>query len=144
VKGERTIRNCGLRAEGACPRRWDVLDTTDRPDVRRCSECNEEVHFCATDAETIAHARAGHRIARERPIHSELFSATRERPPAKGPPLTDAQEAGIKWLRRELRIDRAINARDAGATLTCPECSYPVPLSRRLCHVCGHDVGRVS
>lgn len=29
-----------------CPRHWSSLEISDRPDVRHCSTCNEEVHYC--------------------------------------------------------------------------------------------------
>lgn len=29
-----------------CPRHWSSLEISDRADVRHCSTCNEEVHYC--------------------------------------------------------------------------------------------------
>jgi hypothetical protein len=141
VKTERTIRNCGVRMKIVCPKTWDALDTTGRADVRHCSQCNEDVYFCATDAETIAQAYAGHRITRERPLGSELPAAILGGRPRV---VTDEQRAALDRARREHGIDTLINGRVAGTTRACPDCSYPVPDFRKSCYVCGREVGRIS
>jgi len=135
------VRNCGLRIKVDCPKIWDSLTPTADSAVRHCAQCKENVYFCATDAETIAHARAGHCIARDRPAGPELppgFIGRLEAPRI----LTAEQRAAQQRLRKVRGIDTLINGRFEGTTRECPECSYPVPDFRKSCYVCGHEVGR--
>jgi hypothetical protein len=64
-----TIRNC--RFAFKCTRTWESLIDTGRPDVRFCGECQQEVHFCHTDAQ-LAHAiRMNRCVAIGRPAASD-------------------------------------------------------------------------
>ena len=139
-----TIRNCLPMFRVVCPKSWDALAATDDPAVRHCGRCDRAVHYCTTDAETIAHARAGNCIAREMPDVSGMryvTIGTPSRPPP--PPPTPEVIAERSWLRRERGIDDAIeNAQRA--TRACPECAYPAPDWRVACRVCGFAFGRVS
>lgn len=50
-----SIRNC--RFAFRCDRKWDSLKATSTEDVRYCSDCQQEVHWCSSDgqlAEAIA------------------------------------------------------------------------------------------
>src|SRR5689334_2334036 len=67
-----TIRNCPLATPGECPGLWDRLTPDEDPSARRCGRCDRPVYLCATDEETVAHARAGNVIARETPTDAEL------------------------------------------------------------------------
>src|SRR5215510_12246403 len=50
------IRNCAGGFRFRCPGSWEALEATDRPDIRFCPECREEVYYCKTDAEMVEHA----------------------------------------------------------------------------------------
>jgi hypothetical protein len=142
MRTERTIRNCTVRVKTPCPRTWDDLTPTSEPSVRHCGECGKDVYFCATDAETIDHARAGHCIAREEPHRSELSRLIVGRATVSAEP-TERQRRALELRRREHGITLLVNSgRLQGATRPCPECSYPVPGFRKSCCVCGFEVGR--
>lgn len=127
--------------EVVCPKTWGALAETPDPAVRHCSECQQDVHLCTTDEETIAHARAGHCIAREVPDASELprLVVGRSSRPIE---VTPAEERARAWHGRERGIDILLNERIREATRTCPSCSYPVPDFRKSCYVCGCEIGR--
>lgn len=46
--GYSVIENCPMAFE--CPKTWESLAATDRPDVRHCDTCSKEVTFCADTA----------------------------------------------------------------------------------------------
>lgn len=140
MRTERTVRNCAVRMKFVCPKTWDELQPTTEPNVRHCPQCDESVYYCATDAETIAHARAGHCIARERPHRCELPSVILGR----AAPLerTAEQQAAARLARREHGIDTLLQGRVEGCSRDCLACRYPVPGFRRSCYVCGFEVGR--
>ena len=121
--------------------RWEELTPTDEPGVRDCGECHRRVYFCTTDAETVAHARAGDCIAREAPDSSEarrLFLGQGAVPPA-----TPRQEEAEWLLQRESGIDEAIEDLRYSSR-SCPECEFPAADWRLYCKVCGFEVGRVQ
>ena len=140
MRTERTIRNCKTRMKLVCPKTWEGLSPTGEPNVRHCSQCDRDVYYCATDAETIAHAHAGHCIAREMP-HESLLSVIVVGQPAPGGPV-DKYEAARQLARRERAINALLRGRIKGLSRDCPECGYPVPRSRQSCDVCGSEVGR--
>lgn len=45
------IRNCqfGYR----CPKTWDALGITEDSAIRYCDKCEQNVHFCHTDAQLV-------------------------------------------------------------------------------------------
>jgi uncharacterized protein (TIGR02996 family) len=59
------IEKC--RAEPAfsfrCPREWGGLATTEREDVRYCSSCTKQVHYCTSVPEARDHAARGECVA---------------------------------------------------------------------------------
>jgi hypothetical protein len=121
-----------------CPMAWERLESTAHKDVRHCAQCDRDVYFCRTDAETLEHARAGRCIARERPAASELPRMVLGRTvvvPA------DEQEEAATLERRERRIDRVL-ARPLEGERACPSCGYPVPGFRVTCFVCETKLGR--
>lgn len=137
----RTIRNCTIRPKPACPKRWDDLAPTDSPSTRHCPKCDHDVHFCATDEETLAHARAGRCVAREEPDGSEMrFIVGRAAPLA--PEAAEKQSRAIARRRRERGINILLNGRLEAPSRPCPGCAYPVPNFRESCYVCGSVVGR--
>lgn len=100
MKLPRTIRNCRAVIESPCPRQWDELAETSEPSVRHCASCNREVFFCASDEETIAHARAGDCVAREVPDSRNLGPSIIGRPTIRQEPTPD-QAARRLLMRRE-------------------------------------------
>jgi hypothetical protein len=124
-----------------CLKTWEGLQPTADSDVRHCAQCNEDVHFCRTDEETLRHARAGHCIAREEPLSEELPHLVLGRP--ESPPVVTPEQQQASALRaRERGITDALdNARYEGAR-DCPECGYPVPRFRKTCYVCAFELGR--
>ena len=123
------------------PERWEKLQATDSAGVRHCSVCDHEVYFCASAEETIAHARAGHCIAREEPHPSELPRIRMGRTTAI-PTFTSEQERAQELASREHGINTLLKGRLGAASRPCPECGYPVPNLRKSCQVCGLEIGR--
>jgi hypothetical protein len=118
------------------------LAETDRPDVRHCERCQSEVYFCVTDEETIAHAKAGHCIAREGPDQAELPTIVVGKP-VRVPEPNLSQSEALDWKIRELNVDDSI--RNATRWRRgCPRCSYPAPDWRVACRVCGFQMGRAT
>jgi len=142
MKTERTIRNCPPRMRRVCPRTWDALRPTEQTDVRHCEQCQEHVFLCVTDAETIAHARAGHCIARVLPSASEQPRLVVGRPESPDRP-TPSQLEAQGWTRRESAIDGVLRGVMTFAR-TCPDCSYPVPDYLDHCRVCGTTLELLS
>lgn len=142
MKTRITVRNCPVEFRFLCSQRWEDLAATDRPEIRHCDRCDQDVVFCTTDEETIAHARAGHCIARECPDASELPVVHLGRPATARPlEVTPSQAEASRRRSREGGIDDAI--RNAGRSpRCCPECSYPAPAWRTTCRVCGFAIGR--
>lgn len=137
----RTIRNCPTALGLVCPQRWAELAPTEEPGVRHCGRCDQRVYFCSGDEETIAHARAGHCIAREMPDASELPPIFVGRPVGL-PPVTTQQAEARRIMHRERGVDDAI--KNAGnSSRCCPRCQYPAPGWRVQCRVCGFEMGRV-
>ena len=144
MRTERTIRNCSVRVKVPCPRTWEGLAPTSDPTVRHCGECDQDVYFCATDAETLEHARAGRCIAREDPHRSQLPQMVIGRPVVSVEP-TERQRRALELRRKEHGITTLVrNRRFEAASRNCPECDYPVPDFRKSCYVCGFELGRPS
>lgn len=141
MRTQRTIRTCAVRMKVVCPKTWEGLQPTADSGVRHCAQCNEDVHFCRTDEETLRHARAGHCIARETPHPDELPQLVLGRPAIPLDRTPEQEQAGA-WLAREGGITASLdNARYEGAR-DCPECGYPVPSFRKTCYVCAFELGR--
>lgn len=124
-----------------CPQRWSDLTPTEVETERLCSQCDMRVYFCGTDEETLAHARAGHCIAREEPIGVEPRYVVLGRPASPPPEPSEEQKRAWSWARRERGIEAAL-ASSGPSARDCPECHYPVPRWRVSCYVCGHALGR--
>jgi hypothetical protein len=142
VKTIRTVRNCKVRMKVVCPQTWDELAPMGQERVRHCFECGEDVHFCATDAETLAHARKGLCIAREEPHPGALPRIVVGRPAEPVVPTAE-QRAAQRWRARERGITIVLNG-TLDATRDCPACGYPVQDFRDTCSVCAHAVGRAK
>lgn len=141
IKAVTTVRRCGGRTSRDCPRNWSALAMTGQDDVRLCPVCQQSVHRCTSDEETIRRAIADEFVARDEPhvdeMPSEILRANRPKPP----PLTERQERAKAWRAKEHGIEQAIRSVDADER-RCPRCSYPVPSFRKTCCVCGFEVGR--
>lgn len=140
MKTKLTVRNCPVAFRFQCPKLWDQLATTDRPGVRHCDRCASDVFFCRTDAETIAHAKAGHCVAREAPDGSELPGIFVGQP-AEVTEKTPSQADALRWAYRESGIDDSLDNVTRSAR-SCPQCSYPAPAWRMTCRVCSFEMGR--
>jgi hypothetical protein len=55
------IANCPM--EFVCDRKWDDLASTAQEGVRRCAQCDTDVHFCHTIEELLQHASLKHCVA---------------------------------------------------------------------------------
>ena len=139
VKEETTIRLCGLKFKRQCPLKWENLSATTDPLVRHCQTCEREVYFCASDEETMAHADAGHCIARSAPHRSELPMMFLGEPDAewlRAHRPTPLQEEAGRIASRESQINAALkNLRFTPRR--CSACGYPVPSWWPACRVCG-------
>jgi hypothetical protein len=138
----RTIRNCQSTTRAECPRLWDHLVPDESPTVRRCDRCAHLVYLCDTDPETVAHAKAGHCIAREEPKHSELGTVFHGLDALAWGPPTRGQAEARRRRGQEQAINHAIKA-VRWSSRDCPGCHYPVPDYRVSCYVCGLEIGRV-
>ena len=136
----RTIRNCTVRIETPCPKRWEELESTTDGAVRRCMVCMADVYFCVSPEETLEHARANHCIARDEPDSSERATVVVGRPSIVE--ADPAKERASALVRRERGIDRVLAGRFDASSRHCPTCGYPVPGFRQSCWVCGHSMGR--
>ncbi len=57
------IEHCNLVGRGVrCPRRWELLQETADPAVRRCGHCTRSVRFCWSVPETERALRTGHLV----------------------------------------------------------------------------------
>lgn len=57
------VENCPTAYNSRCPRRWELLQGTDRPDVRHCGVCRRAVHFCHDMEAAREHVHAGDCVA---------------------------------------------------------------------------------
>jgi hypothetical protein len=139
----RTVRNCRPIIAAPCPRKWEALVETSDDAVRHCSTCAKPVFFCATDEETLAHARAGDCVAREVPDRGNLgpIVVGRPRMPIVATPDQLANRARVQ---RERGIDDILAWDLAAYARDCPACDWPVPSFRVTCKVCGAAVGRLQ
>src|SRR5689334_18604743 len=141
MKLVRTIRNCRPAIPVPCPKQWDALAVTAADHVRHCDTCSNLVYFCATDEQTLEHARAGHCIARALPDQSELGRIVVGRP-AQPVAETPTQSQARTLRARERAIDDLLAWDLASYDRCCGRCGYPVPNFRKTCRVCGTIVGR--
>jgi hypothetical protein len=101
VKTKLTVRNCPVDFRFQCSKLWDDLAVTTDAAIRHCEQCGSDVFFRTTDEETIAHARAGHCIAREVPDQSEFPRVVVIGQPSRPAEYTPEQQKAWKWNARE-------------------------------------------
>lgn len=131
-----TIRKCRIVPRVPCPYRWDRLQPTDDDEVRFCDTCNSNVYLCRTDEETVAHALAGHCVARLDAVTPQNgFLGMVDVEELEASPTEDEEEIARAW-RREQGIFRALDNDLTNIVEFCADCGYPMPQWRRSCYVC--------
>src|SRR3954453_8619995 len=136
MKTHLPIRNCEKTFRFQCPKLWTELAATKISDVRHCSICNRDVHFCVTDEETVEHAKAGHCIAREIPDTGQR-NVVVGMPNIQEKKQSPEEVEASKWASRERGIDDSI--RNIDSARCCARCNYPAPPWRIHCRVCGYE-----
>ncbi len=136
MKFRTTIRNCPVTFEFQCPKDWDQLDATNVPNVRHCTQCNENVFFCESDDETLARAKNGQCVARRMPEWPEGTPIMIGRP-THPPELVELENLSEK----ERAVDEALQYLDT-ATRFCPHCRWPLLPDQWHCFVCDKETGR--
>lgn len=53
----------GCTSGDICPTRWEALETTADPGLRRCAACHQDVRYCRRDDDARAYAHAAQRVA---------------------------------------------------------------------------------
>jgi uncharacterized protein (TIGR02996 family) len=66
------VQGCGRWFRFQCPKRWELMTPTDHVDVRLCTSCQREVHFCFSRTEAVLAAWAGHCVAIREQVHLGL------------------------------------------------------------------------
>lgn len=124
----RTVRNCADAFAFVCPQQWDAMDATDDDDIHFCRSCEKNVYFCRTDEETVAHAKAGHCVARALPV------VERQTPVMIGRVEPEPAEMLAKhYRRREETIAEVLKVQ---TSKSCDKCGYPMRDDGRWCDVC--------
>jgi len=137
------IRNCVVEFRKVCPLQWENLWQTSDPAVRHCETCKRDVHFCHTDEEALAHAKAGHCIAKPQLDEAQLPGIYIGEPNPPLPSPTPEEEALRADYNRECAKTYAL--RDLKySTRFCPSCGYPCPDWQPACRVCDYEIGRVT
>ena len=121
------IRNCKPVFRFQCPKSWDSLELTNRESIRHCSQCDEKVYYCETDAEMIQHAEAGHCVARQMPGLPKSMANGR-------PELSREDREALMREHIEDAKARAL-ARIGKTTARCSQCGFPE--GELGCSVCG-------
>jgi len=126
------IRNCFRLV---CPRDWDSLKPTDEHNVRFCQSCSENVYLVENDADFIAHAQAGHCVAKALPNCHELPKMAWGRTAGFD---IDYAHGGTELLQAILANQQKMEhiawmdeAKDEAIALidvahTCPTCDFPM------------------
>ncbi len=137
------IRNCPIKFGKVCPKSWDALRETDDQAVRHCDACREDVFFCSSDADAIAHAQKGHCIAMPVPKSARHGPTMMRRPKLPLAPLSAKEAAALAAYQKEESKSHAL--RDIKyASRHCPDCGYPVSDWLPTCRVCGFKIGRFN
>jgi len=121
------IRNCKAEFRYVCPMDWDDLEPTSEPIARFCQECQQPVFFCATDVESLNHARQGHCIAMPGEDGSGRWLIKVGMPE----PLTTEQKAILAaYLLDTAKTEALRDLKDSSRF--CPGCGYPWPNEHAL------------
>lgn len=57
------VENCTSEFDYRCPRLWELLQPTDRPDVRHCGTCGHAVYYCHDLETACEHVKHGECVA---------------------------------------------------------------------------------
>lgn len=57
------VEGCRLQSEPRCKMDWGMLEPTRDPQLRTCTTCRKPVQYCFSEAEAMALASSGHRVA---------------------------------------------------------------------------------
>ena len=134
------IRNCAVEFRKICPLQWENLWQTADPTVRHCDTCKRDVHFCENDSEAIAHAQAGHCIAKPQLHESELPTIYVGEPKITALPIPSEKAAMREDYNREAAKTHELRNLKY-STRFCPSCGYPCPDWRQVCRVCDFEIG---
>jgi len=142
------IRNCRVKFRKVCPQRWEQLAPTAAERVRFCETCSQQVFLCETDEDALAHARAGHCIAKPIPDLSALPAVSMvlgmPRKPQVPPRMPTREERLLKEeAARESAKTKALRDIEY-ASRTCPRCGYPCADWLTACEVCGQQTPRLG
>jgi hypothetical protein len=140
---DRIVRFCGVKFKRPCSVNWDLLEPTADDKARHCRTCDQDVHLCVSDEETMQHAEQGHCIARPIPSDSELPRMVLGRVDAVVRLPTAAQEAALRVVGRERDIARSLDDWRFSKR-RCTACGYPVADWLVSCNVCGSKEFRVA
>jgi hypothetical protein len=136
------IRNCTVKFRKVCPQRWEHLAPATTEGVRFCTTCRREVFWCETDVEAVAHAQAGHCIAKPAPdLSGSPRTAFLGRPRITASKPTREERLLGEEAAREDAKTRALRDIEY-ASRTCPRCGYPYADWLKACGVCGRRTGR--
>jgi hypothetical protein len=132
------VRNCQPDFLFICPKNWETLNPTEQDGVRFCGVCNEQVFLCETDEEMIAHAKAGHCVAKFLPTDRTPEFHVVGRP--KEPMIIDgiyaremAKSLSLRWIKFSIG--------------DCPNCGFPMTeglYGQIACHVCSDIPGVIE
>src|SRR5262245_33612921 len=61
--GRSKIELCQVEFAFQCPKKWENLQITDKPPVRFCDACRQNVYYCHSIEEAQRHAWKGHCVA---------------------------------------------------------------------------------
>jgi len=142
MKTDTTIRNCPSGFKYQCPLKWENLKLTDSVNVRFCLSCNNNVYFCTSDKETIAHALEGHCIARMQPHISELPQMFIGIPDDQAP-ITKEQEEACNFRNKENSINDSIQNLKYSSRV-CTNCGFPQEDWLKKCRICQTEIGRYN
>lgn len=124
------IRKC-VAFKFKCRQTWDALTPTEQDDVRHCATCDHHVYYCQTDADLLAHAEAGHCVARRMPLTRWSFVNVLGRPE-----LSASREDRIDLYRERLEQAKTFALQFDSGPGRCARCGFPVSPDVDSCGVC--------
>lgn len=123
------IEDCASDWEFKCPKRWDALQPTDRPDVRFCDTCKENVYFCATP-EQLLERTGQRRCVAFRAASSSSKPATTLMP--DGAEAEDAFMLKVTFLSGEEKAVEVTPATTIIAVKAALEDSFSIPTKEQV------------
>ena len=65
MSNHQDIKNCEIKFQFECPKKWSGLKTTDDENIRFCDHCSENVYLCNSLEDVHQHAKEKHCISVE-------------------------------------------------------------------------------